>query len=439
MPDLVRGFSYQASLNPLSGKLLVGKWLFAADLLQSKVLIHFLILRDGPLVNLFDRDSPERLKAVESSAESINSHSSNTRTNGSTLTNSDSMTTEWSSAVGHAATGKSGRVIHNLQEDIARLTRECSVYRSRAEETQRMNDAFKTQVQNMTERLRNLEQAHETNLHSISRKDKKIEELRAEVQSEKDRRMRAETETNKFHQLMDESRDDFNRKCAELQEIANHARTQYDVLAKAGQRERADQQRRVKAIRDEIDALKSRQEEKSLHLERLDAVMAQKNREIEIGRENFDKLFEVYESYKKAHDEEVHTLVERGRQGDANLEAALASLKETEDRMKWAIQVKNEATSAGRESLGGLAVFFLYAEDTHITHNLSTSLIERGVSNFGFMAQVALLFDLSISPFPSLKAFHSTSRRICPGSIAVIWSLGLFDTLGEIHCHIIAC
>ncbi|GAB1194435.1 hypothetical protein BDV32DRAFT_2497 [Aspergillus pseudonomiae] len=295
---------------------------------------------------LFDLDAPERLKAVESSAESITSHSSNARTNGSTLTNSDSMTTEWSSAVGHAATGKSGRVIHNLQEDIARLTRECSVYRSRAEETQRMNDAFKTQVQNMTERLRNLEQAHETNLHSISRKDKKIEELRAEVQSEKDRRLRAETDTKKFHQLMDESRDDFNRKCAELQEIANHARTQYDVLAKAGQRERADQQRRVKAIRDEIDALKTRQEEKSLHLERLDAVMAQKNREIEIGRENFDKLFEVYESYKKAHDEEVHTLVERGRQGDANLNAALASLKETEDRMKWAIQVKNEVKDA---------------------------------------------------------------------------------------------
>ncbi|KAE8140955.1 hypothetical protein BDV38DRAFT_217850 [Aspergillus pseudotamarii] len=295
---------------------------------------------------LFDLDSSERLKAVESSAESINSHSSNTRTNGSTLTNSDSMATEWSSAVGHAATGKSGRVIHNLQEDIARLTRECSVYRSRAEETQRMNDAFKTQVQNMTERLRNLEQAHETNLHSISRKDKKIEELRAEVQSEKDRRLRAETETNKFHQLMDESRDDFNRKCAELQEIANHARTQYDVLAKAGQRERADQQRRVKAIRDEIDALKTRQEEKRLHLERLDAVMAQKNREIEIGRENFDKLFEVYESYKKAHDEEVHALVERGRQGNADLDAALASLKETEDRMKWAIQVKNEVKGA---------------------------------------------------------------------------------------------
>ncbi|KAE8148414.1 hypothetical protein BDV25DRAFT_131233 [Aspergillus avenaceus] len=295
---------------------------------------------------LFDPDLSERQNGLEPTDPTI-LHSPNGRTNGSSNpTNGDTLTTEWSSAVGHAATGKSGRVIHNLQEEIARLTRECSVYRSRAEETQRMNDAFKTQVQNMTERLRNLEQAHETNLHSISRKDKKIEELRVEVQSEKDRRQRAEMETNKFHQLMDDDRDDFNRKCAELQEIANHSRTQYDVLAKAGQRERADQQRRLKAIRDDIDALKARQDEKNLHVERLDAVMAQKNREIEVGRENFDKLFETYESYKKAHDEEVGSLVERGRQCDLKLDAGLAALKEAEGQMKWVIRVKNEVKDA---------------------------------------------------------------------------------------------
>lgn len=191
--------------------------------------------------------------------------------------NGDAATAEWSSAVGHATTGKSGRVIHNLQEEIARLTRECSVYRSRAEETQRMNDAFKMQVQNMTERLRNLEHANETNLQSIRRKDKKIEELRAEVQSEKERRRRAEGETDKFQQLMNEARDEFNRKCAELQEIANHSRTQYDVLAKAGQRERADQQRKLKAIRDDFLALKAEHEKRDVHLERLDTVISQKN------------------------------------------------------------------------------------------------------------------------------------------------------------------
>ncbi|KAF7118615.1 hypothetical protein CNMCM5793_008153 [Aspergillus hiratsukae] len=293
---------------------------------------------------LFDVSSSESLKATTAVETSPDTTSTSPPT--SNPTNGDVPTTEWSSAVGHATTGKSGRVIHNLQEEIARLTRECSVYRSRAEETQRMNDAFKMQVQNMTERLRNLEQANETNLHSISRKDKKIEELRAEIQSEKERRRRAEGETDKFQRLMNEARDEFNRKCAELQEIANHARTQYDVLAKAGQRERADQQKKLKAIRDDFLSLKAEHEKRDVQLERLDAVMAQKNREIEIARERFDQLFADYEAYKKAHDEEVRALIERSYQGAANIDSALASLKETEGKMKWAIQVKNEIKDA---------------------------------------------------------------------------------------------
>jgi hypothetical protein len=170
----------------------------------------------------------------------------------------------------------------------------------------------------------------------------KIEELRTELQNEKDRRVKAEGETRNIHQLMAEAQDDFHRKCAELNEMANHARTQYDVLAKSSQRERGDQQRKLKAIRDDFLSLKEEHESKGVEMERLDAVMAQKNREIEASKENFDKLFEDYEAYKKARDEELGGLIERGRQGEANLDAAYASLKETEGLMKWTIQVKKE-------------------------------------------------------------------------------------------------
>ncbi|XHG03343.1 hypothetical protein AWENTII_006654 [Aspergillus wentii] len=288
---------------------------------------------------LFDAGSPEQQNG------SAPTESSETMVSLSNPTNGDAPTAEWS-AVGHAATGKSGRVIHNLQEDIARLTRECSVYRSRAEETQRINEAFKIQVQNMSERLRNLEQANETNLHSISRKDRKIEELRAEAQTEKERRNHAQGETSKIHQMMAEARDDYNRRCAELNEMAAHARTQYDVLAKSNQRERADQQKKFNSIRDDVLALKAKHESKNVELERLDAVMAQKNREIETSRENFEKLFEDYEAYKKANDEELRGLIEKGQQGEAKINAALASLKETEGQMKWAIRINADAKAS---------------------------------------------------------------------------------------------
>jgi chromosome segregation ATPase len=260
--------------------------------------------------------------------------------------NGDAATTEWSSAVGHAATGKSGRVIHNLQEDIARLTRECSLYRSRAEETQRINEAFKTQVQNLTDRLQNFEHSHEMNLHSLSRKEKKIEELRAEIQAERERRQRAEDEKEKFRQLMDEAQDDFHQKSAELTEIANHSRTQYDVLAKAGQRERADHQRRLKGIREEFIALREKHEQTNSQIDRLDSIMAQKDQELELAHANFENFSKEYETYKRTHDEEIRSLIEANQQGEARFSAALASLKETEGRMKWVMQVKREVDGA---------------------------------------------------------------------------------------------
>lgn len=257
-------------------------------------------------------------------------------------TNGDTSSTgEWSSAVGHATTGKSGRVIHTLQEDIARLTREVGVYRSRAEETQRMNDVYKTQVQNMGERLRNLELANETNLQSIARKDQKLKELREEVQAEKERRQNAEGTANHTNQLMTQARDEYNRKTAELQDIANMSHTQYDVLLKSRQRENAEQQKRFKVIRDDFLELKSQHETKHVELERLDTIMAQKNREIEAGRDSFDKLYETYEAYKKAHDEDVQGLINKGRHGSEQLDAALASLKATEGQMKW-VMVNHE-------------------------------------------------------------------------------------------------
>ncbi|GAD94223.1 hypothetical protein NFIA_098140 [Paecilomyces variotii No. 5] len=253
---------------------------------------------------------------------------------------------EWSSAVGHAATGKSGRVIHNLQEDIARLTRECSLQRSRAEEAQRNNEALKTQLQNMTERVRNLELSHEANLHSISRKDRKIEELRGEIQTERERRESAEGETRKIHQIMTDSRDNFNRKCAELQEIANYSQTQYDVLAKTGKRDKADMQKKLNTMREDFASLQRQNNEKDIQLQRLDVIMAQKNREIETATERTERLLESYDTYRKGNDQELRQMIERGHEKDKIIDEALASLKETEAKMKWTIQVKNEVKGA---------------------------------------------------------------------------------------------
>ena len=244
--------------------------------------------------------------------------------------------------MGHAAaTGKSGRVIHNLQEEIARLTRECSLYRSRAEETQRSNETLRIQVQNINERLRNLEQVNETNLNSIARKDRKLEELRMELQNERTKRQEAEADTSKTNEMMRAERESHHREQARSQEIAKHHETQYEVFATTSKRDRAELARRVKALWAELQSMANVQKTQKTCTERLDVIVDQKNREVEALKEAHEKLMTSHTSYKKIKDDELRSTIERAHANNAMIDAAITSLRETEAQMKWAIQLNN--------------------------------------------------------------------------------------------------
>ncbi|KAJ5157802.1 uncharacterized protein N7482_008902 [Penicillium canariense] len=247
--------------------------------------------------------------------------------------------TEWS-AVGHAAaTGKSGRVIHNLQEEIARLTREFSLYRSRAEETQRSNETLKIQLQNMAERLRNLEQVNDTNLISMTRKDRKVEELRAELHAERTKRQGAEAVASKTNETMREERENHNREQAHSQELAKYHATQYEALSGATKREKADLSRRVRALVTEVQTMAVAHKDQQVKMERLAVITDQKNREIEGLKDMHEKLMASHAAYKETKDNELRETIERAHANNSMIDAAIKDLKDTEGKMKWVMQM----------------------------------------------------------------------------------------------------
>jgi len=287
---------------------------------------------------LFDNASPDRqdTSTLEVSANTMRrSPSPSGPANGSS-------NAEWSSAVGHAATGKSGRVIHTLQEDIARLTRDLSLQRSRAEEAQRTNDTLKAQLLTTQEYLRNAESTNEAHLRSISRRDRKIAELQEIAEKERTRRENAESGAANAQRLMSETQDEFHRQSSHLQEIANHHKTQYEALSKSSQRDKAELARKIKMIRDEISSLRKESEEKDIQLERLDVIMSQKNRELESATERTDRVFTAYQAYKVENDRELRRLIEEGQQHEAKVKETLSALKDAEHKYRWAVNVKNE-------------------------------------------------------------------------------------------------
>lgn len=241
-------------------------------------------------------------------------------------------------------TGKSGRVIHNLQEDIARLTRELALQRSRAEEAQRSNEALKQQLLNVSGRLRNAEQSNEANLNSIARKDRKIEDLKAEVQREKKRRVKAEDDARRTDQLAAKERDEHHKGLAEAQEIANHARSQYDTVSRTRSREQAEYKTRFDKFRRELDALFEREEERQHQLKRFDVIIEQKNRELEAGKERMERYEERFREYKEQSDRTVRELVQGGKRNNEDIEKALVEVREVTNKMKWVMNLKGKET-----------------------------------------------------------------------------------------------
>lgn len=254
--------------------------------------------------------------------------------------------TEWS-AVGHAATGKSGRVIHNLQEEIARLTRECTLQKSRAEEYQRTNEAYKIQQQNMNERLRNLEQVNDTNLNSIARKDRKLEELRTELQHERNRRQDAEKDANQTNQTMFEERETHNREQARSNEVAKYHETQYEVLSSSNKRDKADYAKRINAIWGEIETLAEARKTRIHSTDRLEVLADQKNREVDLLKESYEKLLANHTAYKEMKENDFRDTFNAAKSNNAAIDKTLSQLKETENEMKWALRLN--AAREGKE------------------------------------------------------------------------------------------
>lgn len=260
--------------------------------------------------------------------------------------NTSEAPSEWS-AVGHAATGKSGRVIHNLQEDIARLTREMSVWRSRAEETQRSNETLKIQLQNTTERLHNLEQVNETNLISLARKDRKIEELRSELNAERTKRQDAEATATKANQTMREERATHHREQARTEEIAKYHATQYEVVVSSTKREKAEFEKRIDDAFAQVRHFADAHVKQRVASDRLEVICDQKNRAIEAMGAANEKLRAAHAEYKQYKDNELHGSIERSHTNNDAIERTLAEIKEVQTEMRWVIRL---ATSKEEEA-----------------------------------------------------------------------------------------
>ncbi|KAK4636335.1 hypothetical protein CLAFUW4_01385 [Fulvia fulva] len=247
---------------------------------------------------------------------------------------------QWSSAVGHAGTGKSGRVIEKLMAENDKLKRELKEQMVKAEEFQRNLQTVKPQMGALQAEIDNLSHAKGVDRSLLARRDRQIKELKDELAEEKKNRQAATLRMQQIEAARDEAVElcdtATQRAVEETKHATNHAeilRTSYNQKNTVFERQIANAAKEQKALHDAI----ARDQQT---ISRLSVVTDQMRQEAERNRKLQE---ETLAQWVKLQEESKAQMSGLQHQTDAENEKTRklsVEMDKVVDQMRWVMGIK---------------------------------------------------------------------------------------------------
>lgn len=243
---------------------------------------------------------------------------------------------QWSSAVGHATTnGKSGRVIERLMAENDRLKRELELQLLRSQELERNLQTMRPQIEALRTENENLNHANSMDEAILARRDRRIEQLKEEVATERSRREAADLLARRLERQNEETQEISKRDVQLAQEEAKHSTTHASILEQSHRQLSSEYRQRAERWRSDVAELQAQQHADAEKFARLDVVGEQMRSELERARKFQGEFVERWDEYREANEE-----WKKGVEGVAEFEnGKMRKLSEDMEtvtkRMKW--------------------------------------------------------------------------------------------------------
>ena len=249
----------------------------------------------------------------------------------------------WSAAIGRAATGKSGRVIEKLMGENDRLQREKNLAIVKFEEEVKRGESARLALEGLQVSNETLTSIHESDKTQISKKDKKIELLRADLQSEKQRREKAEKETRESRREREEVVEELRRVAAEDREEARRYNAQYQVLASSWKTLEDRYERQTQKLETDLNDLRSEMNGDKWKTMELEIVIEQLTHELAKIAQVKDKLSTGFQAYKTEQDSGLHEIQEQAERNNSANEELHEQMIDVLGQMKHVVNVKRDS------------------------------------------------------------------------------------------------
>lgn len=239
-----------------------------------------------------------------------------------------------------STTGKSGRVIEKLMAENDRLKRDLKVETTAKEEERRAREAIRSSrdlLQSVNDNL-----VHQTNVDktSMARKDRKIEELKADRDNERNARIKAEQNLKSHVSETDNSMKEMQDKLAAALAERDHAVTQYAALQDGWKRLDDSYRSSLDKLKRRFDALQTERERDKQLLRRLEVTTEQQRQEVEKLRQARKAIVKRYEDELDNVDKEVSDIRRKAERHSEDAENVLQGANKTLGEVRHMLNVK---------------------------------------------------------------------------------------------------
>ncbi|KAI4259676.1 MAG: hypothetical protein LQ352_000609 [Teloschistes flavicans] len=253
---------------------------------------------------------------------------------------SDQNDLPWSSAVGRATTGKSGRVIERLMAENDRLRRENNLLEVKWEEEVKRSDSAKSTMEELRAANEHLRSSWEIDMALLSRKDRKLREINTDLETERQRREKAENDTRQTHQERDEAVEGLKKELHIATEQAKRANIQYDVVAKSYRSLEDNYGRQTRKLKADMQSLREEITEDQRKLMTIQTIMEHHQSESRRVQDAKERMKQTFDAYRDETERELISIREAARETAAANERKEQEMLRTVEEMRYVINVK---------------------------------------------------------------------------------------------------
>lgn len=246
---------------------------------------------------------------------------------------------------------KTSQYIDKITSENDRLRRELRAEKLAREDEATRISAAKSRAEDSRAELQSLQLLTETNARAIERKDRKLEEMKALLEAEVQRRKVAEQRAEEALKMLGDTRSETQRQLATAYEMKHLADTQLETARDGFKRMTEGYEKKIKHISESLNELRKQRREDADKIKRQAVVSDQLHHEMSRNTRSDGGIINLMEEYKKEHRTEMDHLVQEAQKlkmalpsREREADRLVQSLEETRDKMKWVITQQQRQT-----------------------------------------------------------------------------------------------